>query len=197
MERNSASKSGTARLSSISWRTSGGVPGTKTAAIPAHRDASADACQQYYIVDALAGYMGRPCVKRRRALAGKTVALIDARDAAQPGGLMSEEFVDGDRVEVQPGEGCDAGAPDVVELPWFGLRSACSVTRGAGHGNCRVKRTLGLREAGNRGLAGGAENEILAFDPGDAAQNVAGRFRHVHVVRLAVLHARARQRPQA
>ena len=61
----------------------------------------------------------------------------------------------------------------------------------------RVKRRLGFRDPGNRGLASGAEYKITAVNVRNQAQNFAGGIREVHVVRSAAFHPFARQGPDA
>src|SRR3984893_14791663 len=122
------------------------------------------AAQRHDIIRIDAEDVSGPCIERRRALAGEVVSLVDGGNPEQFGRLMGEDLVNHDRIEAEPCQGRDARAPQIMKAPRgkrYGLASRLLSLFGSRIHDRRVKRRLGSRDPGNRGLASGAEYELV------------------------------------
>ena len=78
---------------------------------------SCSAAQGHDIIRLDAEDVSGPCIECRRPLAGEVIALVDAGNTAQLGGLMGEQFINDNAIETKLGQFCNPGSAKIMKAP--------------------------------------------------------------------------------
>jgi hypothetical protein len=145
-------------------------------------------------------YKPTPGVECRCAFPQEIVLLVNSCNRRQLPRHVTEDLVGNNCVAAGSREPRDARAPQIVQSPrhhgfgfQVGLLSGCA----ARPSDAGVEFQFGFADARDWRAAVGREHVVAATDPRNGPENFPCSLRQVHDMGLAVLHARAGDRPPA